>query len=168
MTDMPTVCLKCNSAIDEKSRFCSCCGADIALQKKIHSKKIKVSLRWILFSIISILIFEFIFATVAGKLFILITGSETIEFETSLLVSSIGSLTGIYFGAMYSAYMSPGLSIKEPVIGALIEIFMSQLILLVLAGEFSYLFIIRLLIITTIAFAGAKSGDWLQMRKLKH
>ncbi len=159
-------CLKCSSPTDGQSRFCSCCGSDLAFQNKINSKKVKISIRWVIFSILSIFIFEYIFATVAGKIFMLASGNQAIEFETSILVSSIGSLIGIFFGTLYSAYMSPGISIKEPVIGALAEILTSQVILYFLSGEFSSLFIIRLVIISAIAFAGAKSGDWLQKKKL--
>ncbi|HNX25268.1 MAG TPA: hypothetical protein PKG60_14575 [Spirochaetota bacterium] len=164
MNNNNMVCMKCRSQVDTESRFCSFCGSNLIFQKKISSTKLKISFRWIIFSVISIFIFEYIFATIAGQLFILISGNTSIELETSILVSSIGSLTGIYSGTLYSAYMSPGFSIKEPLIGASIEILVSQLILFVLAGTFSYFFIIRVIIIMTIAFAGAKSGDMLHKK----
>jgi len=167
MNDKNFKCMKCDSVVNIDGRFCSYCGSDLLIQKKLSSKKLKISFRWIIFSIISIFIFEYIFATIAGQLFILITGNSTIEFETSIVVSSIGSLTGIYFGTLYSAYMSTGFSIKEPVIGASIEILTSQLILFLMAGTFSYLFIVRIIIIMTIAFAGAKTGDILRKKILK-
>lgn len=166
MTDITLKCMKCSAEIDRESRYCSYCGSDLNFQKKINTKKIKISIRWVIFSIISIFIFEYIFATAAGQIFIFITGNSSIELETSILISSIGSLIGIYFGTLYSAYMSPGFSLKEPLAGALIEVLVSQLILLVMANTFSYLFIVRFAIIMTIAFAGAKTGDILQKKNL--
>jgi len=164
MTEINLKCMKCGSIIEPETRYCSCCGFSIVFQKQLSLKKIQISIRWVIFSVISIFIFEYIFATVAGQLFVILSGSSTIEFETSILVSSSGSLAGIFSGTLYSAYMSPGLSIKEPLIGAFIEILTSQLILLVLSGTFSYLFIIRIIIIMTVSFAGAKTGDKLQKR----
>ena len=166
MTDTNLVCMKCKVAIKNESRYCSNCGSSIVLQKKLYSKKIRISWRWVLFSVISIFIFEYIFATIAGQLFVQITGNTSLNFETSILISSIGSLTGIFFGTMYSAYMSPGFSLKEPLTGAAIEILASQMILFMMSGIFSYLFIIRIIIIMTIGFAGAKTGDWLQKKSI--
>jgi len=162
-----TTCMKCGSIVTDESRFCGNCGSSISLQEKLSRKKIKVSWRWVLYAIAAILIFEYIFANITSQLFILVSGKTSLELDTSVLVSSIGSLIGIYLGTLYSAYMSPGISIKEPLIGVFIEISISQLILLIASGTFSFLFIIRIIIIMTIGFAGAKTGDMLQKKILK-
>ncbi len=159
-------CMKCNSELETGNRFCSNCGSSIRLQESLSRKKIKVSWRWVLFAVVSIFIFEYISAAIVSQLFVLVSGKTSLELETSILVSSIGSLAGIFLGTLYSAYMSHGISIKEPMIGAFIEILTSQLILLIISGTFTYLFIVRILIIMTIGTAGAKTGDMLQKRIL--
>lgn len=166
MTDKDFKCLKCGSLFEEENRYCSFCGSDLTFQKKIFSKKIRVSLRWIIFTVISLFIFEYIFATIAGQLFVIFSGEAAIELQTSIIISSIGSLAGIYAGSLYSAYMAPGYSIKESIIGAAIEITISQFILFLMSGAFSYLILVRIIIIMIIAFAGAKTGDMLQRKRL--
>lgn len=164
MNENKLQCMKCDSEIEPECRYCSSCGSSISFQKKISNRKIKISWRWVLFSLISILVFEYIFATMAGQLYIFLTGAEYMELETGIIVSSIGSITGIFFGSLYSAYLSPGITIKEPVIGAALEIVISQIILIAAAGSFTSLIIIRIAIIMSIAFGGAKTGEFFQKK----
>lgn len=168
MNEIIAICEKCGSENDPDNRFCSFCGSNIAYQKKILSSRIKISIRWVIFTIISVFIFEYIFASAAGQIFIFAAGENTFELETSFLVTSIGSLAGIFTGTLYSSYMSPGFSLKEPIIGASIEILISQIILLIMAGTFSYLFIVRIAVIMIIALAGAICGDKIQKRMYQH
>jgi predicted nucleic acid-binding Zn ribbon protein len=164
MNEMKLQCMKCGSDIEQESRYCSNCGSSINFQKQLSRKKIKVSWRWVFFSLIAILVFEYIFATITGQLFLLLSGAEFIELETGIIVSSLGSITGIFFGSLYSSYLSPGITIKEPVIGAALEIVISQIILIVIAGSFTSLIIVRIAIIMSIAYGGAKTGEILQKK----
>jgi predicted nucleic acid-binding Zn ribbon protein len=164
MNEIKLKCMKCGSDIERESRYCSTCGSNMEFQNKISGKRIKVSWRWVFFSLIAILVFEYIFATIAGQLFLFFSGAEFIELETGIVVSSLGSITGIFFGSLYSSYLSPGITIKEPVIGAALEIVISQLILIVMAGSFTSLIIIRIAIIMSIAFGGAKTGEFFQKK----
>jgi len=166
MNDKKYLCMKCNSIIESESRYCSECGSSIVFQKKLSMKKIKISWRWVFFSIIAILICEYIFASITGQLFLLLTDNQFMELETGIVVSSIGSIAGIFAGSLYSSYMSPGITIKEPVLGAAIEIIISQIILLLLAGIFTPMILIRITIIMTIAFAGIKTGQLIQKKTL--
>ncbi len=157
-------CIKCGLEIDSESRYCSSCGSSIRLQKQLSGKKIKVCWRWVFFSFIAILIFEYIFATIAGQIYMFFTGAEFMEIETGIVVSSAGSITGIFAGALYSSYMSPGITIKEPMLGAAAEIILSQIILLVMAGAFTPLIIVRIAVIMTVAYCGAKTGEKIQKK----
>jgi hypothetical protein len=156
--------MKCQSIIDSESRYCSSCGSSIIFQKKLSKKRIKICWRWVFFSIIAIIIFEYIFAAIAGQLYLFATGADFTELETGIVVSSAGSIAGIFFGSLYSSFMSPGITIKEPVIGASIEIILSQIILLIMAGTFTSLFFVRTAIIMSMAFGGAKTGEILQKK----
>ena len=127
-------------------------------------KKIKIIWRWVFFSIIAILVFEYITATIAGQLYMFFTGAEFMELETGVVVSSLGSITGIFLGTLYSSYMSPGITIKEPLLGAAAEIIISQIILLFFAGIFTPLIFVRIVIIMTVAFGGAKTGEFFQKK----
>lgn len=167
MTETNVQCIKCGSPAGNEFSYCPGCGSSLNLQKKISGRKIKIVWKWVIFSLIAILIFEYIFASAAGQLYLLIKGTEFTELETGVVVSSLGSLLGIFCGAFYSSYMSPGFSIKEPMIGASVEIIISQIILLVIAGTFNFLVIVRIIVIMTVAFCGAKAGDVLQRRKFK-
>ncbi len=164
MNEIKLQCMKCGSDLEAETRYCSNCGSSIMFQKKLSKKRIKISLRWVIFSLIAILIFEYIFATIAGQLYIYISGAEFMELETGIVVSSIGSITGIFFGSLYSSYLSPGITIKEPVLGAAAEIVISQIILIVMAGSFTSLIIIRIAIIMSVAFGGAKAGEIFQKK----
>lgn len=167
MNEIQKQCMKCGSDIEPESRYCSRCGSSIRFQKKLSKKKIKISWKWVLFSLIAILVFEYIFATLAGQLYQFYTNSEFMELETGIIVSSIGSITGIFFGTLYSSYLSPGITIKEPITGAALEIIISQIILIVIAGSFTSLVIIRIVIIMSIAFAGAKTGELIQKKSFQ-
>jgi len=164
MNEIKLKCMKCGSDLEAETRYCSNCGSSIRFQKKLSEKRIKISWRWVLFSLIAILVFEYIFATIAGQLYIYISGAEFMELETGIVVSSIGSITGIFFGSLYSSYLSPGITIKEPVLGAAAEILISQIILIVMAGSFTSLIIIRIAIIMSVAFGGAKTGEIFQKK----
>jgi len=164
MNEKNLQCMKCRSAFDNESRYCSNCGSSIRLQEQLHKKKIKITWRWVLFSIIAILVFEYIFATIAGQLYMFFTGAEFMELETGIVVSSLGSITGIFLGTLYSAYMSPGITIKEPLLGATAEIIISQIILLFFAGIFTPLIFVRIVIIMSVAFGGAKTGEFFQKK----
>lgn len=164
MNETKQLCMKCGSNIDTENRYCSTCGSSIRFQKKLSQKRIKISWRWVFFSLIAILVFEYIFATLAGQLYLFASGAEFMELDTGIIVSSIGSITGIFFGSLYSSYLSPGLTIKEPILGAAAEIVISQIILIVMAGSFTSLIIIRLAIIMSIAFGGAKTGEIIQKK----
>jgi predicted nucleic acid-binding Zn ribbon protein len=164
MNEIELKCMKCGSDIEPVSKYCSSCGSSIKLQKQLSLKRIKITWRWVFFSLIAILVFEYIFATIAGQLFLFFSGAEFIELETGIIVSSLGSITGIFFGSLYSSYLSPGITIKEPVIGAALEIVISQIILIVMAGSFTSLIIIRIAIIMSIAFGGAKTGEFFQKK----
>ena len=94
----------------------------------------------------------------------LFTGAEFMEIETGIVVSSAGSITGIFLGTLYSSCMSPGITIKEPVLGAAAEIIVSQIILLYMAGIFTPLIFVRVIIIMTVAFGGAKTGEFIQKK----
>jgi predicted nucleic acid-binding Zn ribbon protein len=167
MTDTTSACIKCGHTNDFESRYCSFCGSSILLQKKQSSSKVKISIRWVIFAIISILVFEYIFAAIAGQLFTIFGGERSLDLGTSILITTTGSLGGIFFGALYSAYMSPGFSLKEPLIGAFIEIVFSQAVLSLMMESFSYMSFVRVAVIMLIAFAGAKTGDMLQKRKFR-
>ncbi len=167
MTDTNLQCMRCGSSSDNKSRYCCRCGANLNFQRKISVRKVKIIWRWVLFSLIAIMIFDYIFASAAGQLYLLVKGTEFTALETGVVVSSLGSLTGIFCGTLFSSYMSPGISIKEPMLGAAVEIIISQVILLFIAGAFSALIIVRITIITAIAFCGAKAGEMFQKRNYK-
>jgi len=163
-TEIKPLCMKCNSEIDEESRYCSRCGSSILFQKKISARKIKISWKWVIFSFIAIIIFEYISATIAGQLYLLVSGAEFMELETGILVSSAGSVFGIFAGSLYASYISPGITVKEPVLGAAFEIIISQIILGIIGGGFTPLILVRLIILTSFAFGGAKAGEIIQKK----
>ncbi len=164
MTDINLKCMKCGSSVDNKSRYCSGCGSNMAFQKKLSKKRFKISWRWVLFSLITIFIFEYIFAGIAGQIYLFFSGAEFIEIETSIAVSSVGTKIGIFLGSLYSFWISPGITIKEPVLGAAAEIIISQSLLLIVAGIFTPMVLIGISINMIVAFAGVKTGEIIQKK----
>lgn len=158
--------MKCGSDINEKNRYCGFCGSSINFQLIIKKSRFHISWRWIFISVIAIFFFELISASVAGQVFVFFSSSGTADFETSIMVSSIGSLAGIFLGSLYLAYISPCITLKEPLMGISLEILISQILLIYLAGAFTFMFFTRTAFTLLIAFTGAGAGNFLQ-RKIR-
>ncbi len=164
MTESKVICMKCGSSNEMQGRYCSSCGSSLVFQNKLSKKRFRITWRWVFFSFIAIFIFEYIFATIASQMFLMFTGAEFMPVETGIVVSSAGSIAGIFLGSLYSSYMSPGITIKEPVFGAAAEIIISQAILMVLAGTFTPIILLGTAIRMAIALGGAKTGELIQKK----
>jgi len=164
MNEKITQCMKCGTELNPGNRYCGFCGSNINFQIRVSRNRFNISLKWILISALSIFCFEIIFATITGQIFIFLNGGTASDFETNIMVSSIGSLVGIFLGSFYLAYISPCITLKEPLTGISLEIIISQLLLIYLAGTFNFMFFTRTAFTLIIAFTGAIAGHSLQRR----
>ncbi len=156
--------MKCGKELNRENRYCSNCGSNIKFQAKLTRSRFRLSIKWIFLAALLIFFFEIVFATIAGQIFIFINSGGAADFETNILISSIGSLVGIFTGSIYLAYMSPCITLKEPLLGISLEILTSQFMLIYLAGTFNFMFFIRTAFTLLIAFAGANAGWYIQRR----
>jgi hypothetical protein len=74
----------------------------------------------------------------------------------------VGAFLGIFLGSIFSAYRSPGVTIKEPAIGAVIVILIINLISALFTGKMEGFNIFGFAILYLVALGGAKLGEMIQ------
>jgi zinc ribbon protein len=146
-------CARCGAAARSDDRFCVKCGADLApLVTPPPLGKGPVQWKWVGIGAAVIVATQFGFGFVLGAVLAL-AGSP----DPSGAVVAVVALLGLPIGGVIVALMSPGLTIREPAIGAVIAI----AVLGVISGHQSLL---GLLLGYVLTLGGAKLGERLQGR----
>ena len=174
---MATYCKKCGNIITEDEKFCGQCGekkedigygnqnisqSEVGVNQENKIKALaKFSWKWMFISILIIGVMQFVFGLVLG----ILIGSEVIE--ASILWLAVSNLTSSFIGAATSAYLSPGITIKEPAIAlAVLAVISSVVINSEMSNGLNFIgIIISILIFYTIGILGAKLGEKIQNKK---
>jgi len=161
------VCSSCGAEIQEGSHFCGSCGQRAAAVSAGVSKgnepktKGKIDWMWVLKSSGIIALFFFVSMIIGVVLFYMMGNSE-FQVEKMQIYMGIGGLTGIFLGSMLSAYLSPGVTIKEPAIASISVIIIVNVIGALVTGNFGGMNALGLGILFLISMGGAKLGEVLQ------
>lgn len=157
-------CIKCGATTTAETRgnFCPACGMKRSVQEKLVRSRFRILWGWVIYSALSILCCEYIFASITAQCYFMIIGTDSMTMEKNIFISSIGSLAGIFLGSLHAEYFSKAVSIKESMSGALLEITASQIALIIFAGSFNLLVFVRIALISVVAFTGVKAGEKLK------
>jgi hypothetical protein len=162
---MDRKCDKCGATLGEDSLFCTSCGAEVKTVQSATTEtahKIEevspiggLRWKWVFISIGMILLIQFALG-IAAAIFIGITEGSA---EQPVLMTVLAMIS-FFLGAMWAAYKSPGLTIKEPAIGSAIWVSVTALVMRNISGV-----IFGWVLPFLFALAGAKLGERISRKK---
>lgn len=161
-------CDQCGKALQDSNIFCPQCGTkqehteiSIKTAKTEKESKTKLDISWIFKSFgIFILTSFVVYFVIAFMLFALVEDIENkLESDVLILFAIIANLFIFFIGGFISAYLSPGVTLKEPAIAIAVLATLSNLLTLGLASS-----IVSWIIPYLIAYLGAKYGEKFQQK----
>jgi len=164
MADKKHNCRKCSKQSTEDALFCQHCGHKF--EEKETSAPINGALnhKRVLYTIIIVFMAEILFSFIAGLGWYIYYPDAMEDIPKLVIVSSIGSLSGVFFGSLFAAYRFSEKSMKEVTIGALACVAISKIIDLFVTGGFSIEILTGLLVSSVIALAGIIAGHFIKKR----
>ena len=164
MQDNKHNCKKCKKQSPEDALFCQHCG--YKFEDKGNSAHLSGTLnhKWILYTLIIVFMAEILFSFIAGLGWYIYYPNAMEDIPKLVIVSSIGSLSGIFFGSLFAAYRFSEISIKEVTAGALACVVISKTIDIFVTGSFSIDLLTGLLVSSVTAFAGITAGHFIKKR----
>jgi len=164
MQDKIHNCKKCSKQSTEDALFCQHCGHKF--EEKENSAPINGALnhKRVLYTIIIVFMAEMIFSFIAGLGWYIYYPEAMEDIPKLVIVASIGSLSGVFFGSLFAAYRFAERSMKEVTAGALACVVISKIIDIFVTGGFSIDILIGLLVSSVIAFAGIMAGQFIKKR----
>ena len=161
-------CDQCGKAIQDSNIFCPQCGtkqerAEMSVMTSTTEKgsTTKLDISWIFKSFgIFILTSFVVYFVIVFMLFALVEDIENkLESDVLILFAIIANLFIFFIGGFISAYLSPGVTLKEPAIAIAVLATLSNLLTLGLASS-----IVSWIIPYLIAYLGAKYGEKFQQK----
>ncbi len=165
------LCQKCGRESASDSVFCTSCGARIesapAAATAAEQPPAKtIDWKWVAKSALIIGAAWFICIIIA--IIIYASGGGNLEDNAAALpYLGVGAFIGIFLGSMFSAYRSPGVTLKEPAIGAVIVILLINLISALFTGKMEGFNIFGFAILYLVGLGGAKLGEVIQEKTRK-
>ena len=157
-------CKKCRKQSAEDAIFCQHCGYKFEAEKNLSVSDGIINHRHVIYTLIIVFMAEMIFSFIAGLGWYIYYPDAMEDIPKLVIVSSIGSLSGVFFGSLFAAYRFAERSRKEVTAGALACVVISKIIDFFVTGSFSIEIITGLLVSSAIAFAGILAGQFIKKR----
>lgn len=164
MPDTKHYCKKCSKLSPEDALFCQHCGYKFKVKENSAPVSETLNHKWILYTIIIVFMAEILFSFIAGLGWYIYYPDAMEDIPKLVIVSSTGSLSGVFFGSLFAAYRFSEISIKEVTAGALACVVISKTIDIFVTGSFSIEILAGLLVSSVIAFAGVLAGHFIKRK----
>ncbi len=164
MTYKEHACKKCSKTSAEEALFCQHCGCKFEVPEDEAAISGSLNHKRILYTIIIVFMAEMIFSFIAGLGWYIYYPNAMEDIPKLVIVASIGSLSGVFFGSFFAAYRFAERSIKEVTAGALACVVISKIIDIFATESFSIDILIGLLVSSIVAFAGIMAGHFIKKR----
>jgi len=164
MLDNKLNCKKCKKQSAQDALFCQHCGYKFEVRKDGTASDGIINHKYVIYTLVIVFMAEMIFSFIAGLGWYIFYPDAMEDIPKLVIVASIGSLSGVFFGSLFAAYRFAERSIKEVTAGALACVVISKTIDIFVTGSFSIDILTGLLVSSVIAFAGILAGHFLKRK----
>ena len=143
------LCPSCGHACEEGSRFCNICGC------RLHDENRSIlSLKWIILSMIALVVFQFLVLMIVYYLVHVISGPEAFM-KYLMVISYIAIPAAIFAGSFLFVYIFTRCQAADVAAGIAIFVLLSSLFNFIFLDSFSFSGLVWIPVVALLGYSGA-------------